>query len=197
MKSRVIEERSLFKNRWTELVEVKYHDEEVKVRKWEALHRMNRSPAVVVVPQLLPSGRYVLIRQFRPPTGQYVVEFPAGLIDAQEEIENAAIRELREETGYVGAVDSVTPALYSSPGLLSEACHLAFVTIDETLMENRSPRADNEPGEFIEVFLKKPEEILPFLNAQVESGVGVDIKLHTYFSSLGAVCFVMNVLNYV
>ena len=41
----------------------------------------------------------VLVRQYRYPLGDYVYEFPAGLVEPGEEFHSAAIRELHEETG--------------------------------------------------------------------------------------------------
>jgi 8-oxo-dGTP pyrophosphatase MutT (NUDIX family) len=43
----------------------------------------------------------VLEKQYRPPLGKMVIEVPAGLVDAGESPEEAAVRELREETGYI------------------------------------------------------------------------------------------------
>lgn len=45
------------------------------------------------------------------------VEFPAGLVDADESPEEAAVRELKEETGYAGRVLSLSPTIVSDPGL--------------------------------------------------------------------------------
>ena len=43
----------------------------------------------------------ILIRQYRYPLGRFIYELPAGLIEAGETPEQAAIRELKEETGYI------------------------------------------------------------------------------------------------
>lgn len=48
--------------------------------------------------------KVLLEKQFRAPAGKIVIEFPAGLVDEGETVEQAALRELKEETGYVGEV---------------------------------------------------------------------------------------------
>lgn len=53
----------------------------------------------------LPTGpELVLQKQFRPPVDKVCIEVPAGLVDAGETAEEAAVRELFEETGYRGEV---------------------------------------------------------------------------------------------
>lgn len=52
-----------------------------------------------------PSGpEIVLQKQFRPPVGKVTIEIPAGLVDAGEDAAESAVRELKEETGYLGTV---------------------------------------------------------------------------------------------
>jgi ADP-ribose pyrophosphatase len=64
------------------------------------------------------SGSELLLqKQYRPPIDQVVIEVPAGLIDVGETPEQCAVRELLEETGYVGVAEQTSPVMYN--GMLS------------------------------------------------------------------------------
>ena len=179
--SHVLKEKLLYSGHWSEMVEFSYEDEDKQVRKWEGLHRKNQAAAVIIIARLKYSGQYILIRQFRPPTDSYILEFPAGLVECGENPEITAIRELLEETGYLGIIENISPNLVSSPGILSETVSFAFLSVDEKLPENRQPVAKNQHDEFITVFLKYPEEISAFFNEEAEKEVLFDVKLYTYF----------------
>ena len=183
--SRILKENLLYSGDWTEMVEFKYEDEEKTVRYWEALHRKKQTPAVIIIAQLKPSNRYILIRQFRPPTKSSILEFPAGLVDSGEDVQKAAKRELMEETGYSGKIEKQSPFLFSSPGIISEKISFVNVSVDENNYKNKEPMAKVEPGEFIKVFLKYPEEISEFFNSESKKGVLFDSKLYTYFMAQG------------
>lgn len=55
----------------------------------------------------------VLQKQYRPPLDKVVIEVPAGLIDAGETAEQAAVRELEEETGYIGVVGQTSSIMFN------------------------------------------------------------------------------------
>ena len=57
-------------------------------------------PGAVAVVPLTDDGRIVLERQYRHPTGQVMIEIPAGKLDAGESALACGQRELLEETGY-------------------------------------------------------------------------------------------------
>ena len=183
--SSVLEEHLLYQGRWSNLVAFSYEDEKKQIRKWEGLHRKNNAEAVIIIAKMEPSERYIIIRQFRPPTNSYILEFPAGLVDRGETRDQTAIRELSEETGYVGEIEKISPRLYSSPGILSEAVSFAHIQVDENLAENQMPKAQNEPGEFITVFKKSVDEISEFFNQEFSRGVEFDVKLYSYFLAQG------------
>jgi len=183
--SSVLEEQLLYQGRWSNLVEFSYEDEKKQIRKWEGLHRKNNAEAVIIIAKMKPSDRYIIIRQFRPPTNSYILEFPAGLVDSGETREQTATRELSEETGYFGEVEKISPRLYSSPGILSEAVSFAHIQVDENLPDNQRPTARNEPGEFITVFKKSVDEISKFFNQESSRGVKFDVKLYSYFLAQG------------
>ena len=73
--------------------------------------------------------RVVLIRQYRYPLGDYLYEFPAGLVEDEEEMTQAGIREMFEETGL--NFTPVDAGAYSRPffttaGMTDESCAMLF-----------------------------------------------------------------------
>lgn len=84
--------------------------------------------AVAIVP-IKDDGKIVMVKQFRYPSGQVLLEIPAGKIDKGETIpENTARRELREETGYTAKKLHYLGKLNPSVAYTEEVIHLYAAT---------------------------------------------------------------------
>lgn len=153
-------------------------------RIWETVERINRRDAVMTIPWLRPSNRLVLIRQYRPPAKGDVIEFPAGLVDDGETPEAAAVRELKEETGYVGTVASVIPPTFNTPGLSGEAVYQIVLEVNEQLPENLAPETAFDDGEFIEVVTVPWKGFATFLGDEIKAGSRFDSKVMAYMAGM-------------
>lgn len=163
-----------------------YTDANGKKRFWEAVDRKRQndsapgSNAVFIVAKIVPDDEIVLIRQFRPPAGKMMIEFPAGLIDPGENAAETAVRELYEETGFEGKVLALSPGGYSSPGMTGESIVLASMEIDgRAYPGNMLPQNHQEESENIEVFRVKSAELPQFINTMEAENCGVDSKIYT------------------
>lgn len=83
--------------------------------------------AVVVVP-IDGEGRLLLVRQYRKPVERSLLELPAGNMEAGEDPQVAATRELREETGFLPGRLERLGGFYAAPGYCQEYLHLFLAT---------------------------------------------------------------------
>jgi ADP-ribose diphosphatase len=180
----VIERKKTAGGKWLELEILSYCDHSGRTRSWECATRVNSRGAVMMIVQLRPSGKLVFIRQFRPPADNYVIEFPAGLIDDGESPGTTAIRELYEETGLHGSVDQVISPALNSPGLSGESITTVMITVDETLPENINPIPQFEDSESIETFLIEPGTLPAFISNAEAKGDRIDAKIIAFITGM-------------
>ena len=83
--------------------------------------------AVVLVP-VDGDGKLLMVRQYRHPTGKWLLELPAGGVDDHDASpEAAALRELREETGHRGTLTRIG-GMFLAPGYSEEYQHIYAAT---------------------------------------------------------------------
>lgn len=100
----------------------------------------------------------VLVKQFRPALDTHTIELPAGLVEEGESPEEAAVRELQEETGLSGSVSLISPGVALDPGTSDGIVQLVTVKVKhEAECESAVPRLCGVAGERTEVlFLPLP-----------------------------------------
>ncbi len=100
--------------------------------------------AVAIVP-LLDHETLVLVRQYRQPVGDALLEIPAGTLDSSEDPADCARRELVEEIGYFPGKLTEMFHSYLSPGYSTEILHTFLAEDLRKAVENR------DSDEFLEV----------------------------------------------
>lgn len=187
--SKVISTEVKHETRWLQFRHLTYTDPSGAQRGWDMVGRSTTTEtgvadAVCVFATLKKKGQpddILLVRQFRPPMNGETIELPAGLMDANESAETTALRELEEETGYIGTVsdNSTTPALPLSPGLSNETVALVKVTVDLDLDVNKNPKQKLEGSEFITVLRVQKKGLKAELDALIKKGYHVFAGLYT------------------
>jgi len=99
-------------------------------------------PGAVVILPILDRDHICLLRNHRFVIGETLWEVPAGTLEPDEPIEDAAIRELIEETGYRAGKMQYFGFFYASPGVMDEKLHLYFAT--ELTAGEAKPEIDEE-----------------------------------------------------
>ncbi|XP_056280692.1 ADP-sugar pyrophosphatase isoform X1 [Pseudoliparis swirei] len=143
----VVEEEIMAAGKWLKLEKTTYVDRAGSTRVWETVKRTTRKTnteadgvgIIALLKRTLHKDCVVMVKQFRPPMGCHTLEFPAGLIDEGESAETAALRELKEETGFKGEVVGITPVTCLDPGLSNCTSQLVMVNINGDEGENINP----------------------------------------------------------
>ena len=126
--------------------------------------------AVVILAET--DGKIILIEQSRVPLGgRTCLELPAGLVGDEDDkgVEETAIKELEEETGFTAGHIERLGEYFSSPGMVAEGFDL---------VRAHDVRPCGTPvEEGIEVHLVECERVDEFVAHRRAEGVAIDVKL--------------------
>ncbi|GBB86426.1 hypothetical protein RclHR1_12870008 [Rhizophagus clarus] len=175
-------------SRWIGLYKLEYSDPKGNNRSWEVAERKTRGSggldAVGIVALLKSknneSTQIILCLQFRPSVNKISVEFPAGLVDREETPEQAAIRELEEETGYHGKIVSSFYSMYSNVGMTNTNNKLIFVEVDLDDEINKNPQQKLEEDEFITTVIVSIKNLFSTLQEYEKKGYAIDTNLGSF-----------------
>ncbi len=129
---------------------------------------VEHAPAVGVIAEA-ENGDLFLVRQYRYPAGEFLLEIPAGLIEEGEKPAETARRELQEEIGFDPIQLKEVMRFYTSPGFSNE-----MIVVFHARDLVPSVR-ECDPDEFLEVVRASRSE----LKIAVESGRIKDSKTIT------------------
>ncbi|KAI0125286.1 NUDIX domain-containing protein [Xylariales sp. AK1849] len=172
--------------RWVQLLKIDYKDPNGTSRTWESAERLTRPKGsdidgvgIFAILEKSAGPEIILQKQFRPPINKVTIEVPAGLVDEGETAEEAAVRELKEETGYVGKATDTTPMMFNDPGFCNTNLRMVHVSIDMSLPENQNLRPELEDSEFIEVFTVPLTNLYAECKKLEAEGYAIDARVGT------------------
>ena len=179
-KIQLLERKLLGSGSFVKLEQLDFIDRRGIKRHWESVGRVNSNGAATIIAEIVPGGKLILVKQFRPPAWREVIEFPAGLIDSGETPAETAVRELREETGFEGEVEHVFEDVISAPGMSSEKMNVVIIKIDGNKYQNGLTASFQDESEDIETIVVHKNELFDFLKKSSEAGIAIDTKLLHY-----------------
>lgn len=145
----------------------------VRDGRWEFVERCGGVHAVVILAE--HDGKMVLVEQPRVPLGnRKCIELPAGLVGDEDDkgVDETAIKELEEETGFTADHIEVMGEYFSSPGMVAES----FTLVRAHGLKRIGDGGGNDHEE-IEVHLVPREEISAFVERKRGEGCGIDSKM--------------------
>ncbi len=122
----------------------------------------------VVIVALDDKGQAILVRQFRKPTGEFLLEATAGTLEDGEDPDVCARRELEEETGYIAGDMRRIGSFWIAPGFCTEYMY-AYVATE--LRRGTVNQDDDEDIEVVKVPLNQVSRMI--VDGEIRDGKSI------------------------
>lgn len=122
-------------------------------------------PGAVAVAALDANNELYFVRQFRYVCGREMLELPAGVLEKGENPSDAALRELREETGAVCSELHSLGEFYPTPGCTDEKIWFYYARVESV---GEQELDEDEFVNVVKIPLKKAVEMV--LNNEIKDG---------------------------
>ncbi|MBE7026619.1 MAG: NUDIX hydrolase [Ruminococcaceae bacterium] len=124
-KEKLVKSESIFEGR---VIRVKLDTVEVVQNGNITTRELVEHPGGVAIVAINDEGKICLVRQYRRPFDEIMLEIPAGKLEWGEDHRECGIRELREETGYSAKEFVYLGEFYVTPGFCNEKIHIYLAT---------------------------------------------------------------------
>ena len=185
MEYKILDKKKIFHNKILEIETVNLEVERYNGQKmrFERIAFEKRGVSAVLL-EIEESSELVLVEQFRYSAANsgncWVMEIVAGLIDKGENPEEAAIREAKEETGYLVQNLELISSFYPSVGVSNQVMHLFFAKVKQN-QRIKDYQKGWDPEEDLKVCHYKKEKLLSLLqDNKIRDGKTI-VALQWYF----------------
>ena len=108
------------------ILNLKIETVELPNKKYSKREIIEHPNGVAIIP--IVEDSLIMVKQYRKAVDKVMLELPAGLLEVNEEPKEAALRELKEETGYESEKVKYIMEFYTSPGYCNEKIYLFLAT---------------------------------------------------------------------
>lgn len=187
-------------NKYLNMYHLGFYDRSGKPRDYYFATRNSEDRLKIRTHELSPEGiciyavtqesspRLALVHEYRFPIDEYIYSLPCGLIDPGETLRQAAVREMKEETGftfheYTQGAEYMRRPFFLAPGFSDEPGSAIFGTID-----GLDGKKENESSEWIDVLLADKKEVKRILQEE-KTSVRAAFLMHAFLRSSADVPF--------
>lgn len=171
MKFKRLSRKEVFKNEVITVFEDELYLPNEKTVTWTFT---GRREAVAIISNI--EDRVIFVKQYRPAVDKEMIEIPAGIVEEDEDIFEAAKREFEEETGYKAQKIEKICSYFGSPGINAGQYHLFYasdlIKTEQQLDEDEFLEVLEIPLRDIKIFeMEDPKTIiaLNYLKNKMES----------------------------